>query len=235
MRKTNSAVALIPARGGSKGIQGKNIRKLCGKPLIAYSIQAAYASGIFERVIVSTDSREIADVAREYCAEVPFVRPDVLSTDSATSMDVVMHAMQWLEEGSHKADYIFLLQPTSPLRTPEDICAAYRLVLEKNAEAVVSVCECDHHPFYSNVLPPDGSMSEFVRRDGLNKNRQELQRYYRLNGAIYVARWDSLRRSRKWYMPNSYAYVMDRERSVDIDSLVDFRLAESLLSEEVVS
>lgn len=224
-------LGFIPARAGSQGVPGKNIRPLAGKPLIVHTIETARASGIFDFLLVSTDGEEIARIAREAGAEVPFLRPAELATDTAGGIDVLAHAMAWCEEKGRLYDWVMLLQPTSPLRSVEDILGACRLMLERKARAVVSVCEIDHHPWWSNTLPEDLCMENFIRPEILNLNRQELPIFYRVNGAVYLGEWDFIKSGRSFYGPHTYAYIMPRERSVDIDSEIDFTLAGILLEE----
>lgn len=222
-------LALIPARGGSKGIKKKNIVPLCGKPLIWYTIEAAKKSGVFHNIVVSTDSEEIAEISRKWGASVPFKRPDYLATDDAKGIDVVLHAMEFMENQGESYDAIMVLQPTSPLRTSGDIRNAVRVFSQKNANAVVSITEADHPPLWINTIPPDGRLDDFLLPEARNKNRQELPKYYRLNGAIFLARWEYLKKYRDWFKKDCFAYIMPRERSVDIDAMVDLLLAEALL------
>lgn len=224
-----SFLGFIPARAGSKGIRSKNIRPLAGKPLVVHTIQAAKESGIFDCLVVSTDGKEIAEIASEAGAEVPFLRPSELATDEARGIDALHHALQWFEERGAKYDCVMCLQPTSPLRSAADIVAAADLLLARGAEAIVSVSPVEHHPWWSNVLPEDGCMKDFLK-PGIPANRQELPAYYRLNGAIYLARWDFIRNRDSWLGPCTYAYIMPRERSVDIDEEIDFKIAEVLLA-----
>ena len=228
MYKDKKFIAIIPARGGSKGIKNKNIVLLRGKPLIAYTIEAAKESRIFDEILVSTDSTEIARVATKYGANVPFMRPTELSTDSASSIDVIVHTLSYFIENGTNFDYFVLLQPTSPLRTSSDIINAAQLAFEKDANSVVSVCEMEHSPLWCNVLPLDLSLSNFLKKEW-DKPRQELPTYYRINGAIYIAKVDYFLRTRDFYGEKSFAYIMPRERSVDIDELIDLKLAEVLL------
>lgn len=231
MFREQRILALIPARGGSKGLPGKNIRDLHGKPLIAWSIEAAKQSNYIDRIIVSTDSMDIATIATKYGAEVPFMRPAELATDNSSGMDVCLHALQWFSDKNDNYDLLLILQPTSPLRTISDIDAAIETIGEKQAKAVVSVCETDHHPWWSNELPQDGNMEGFLRPEVLNKNRQELPTYYRLNGAIYLIDTKVLKKTRSFYGPETFAYVMPTERSIDIDTLLDFLVAEAYLAQ----
>lgn len=207
----------------------KNILPIDGKPLIAWTIGEALSSRYLDKVIVSTDSKEIADIAEAYGAEIPFLRSDKLATDKARMIDVILHAVEQFEKNGHFYDSVMLLQPTSPLRTAIDIDNAIELLNAKNAGAVVSVCEAEHHPYWSNTLPPDGCMKDFLTPAARKKNRQELPSFYRLNGAIYLARTDSLRLRRDFIGKETYAYIMPKERSVDIDTEMDFEFAEFLL------
>lgn len=222
-------LAIIPARSGSKGLPDKNIRLLAGKPLMAYSIEAAGDSGLFDRIYVSTDSEEYKKIGEDYGASVPFLRPEGLATDTASSWDVVKQALVSFEEMGEVYDEIALLQPTSPLRSPEDIRAAHRLMEEKEAKAVIGVCPMDHSPLWSNTLPKDGSMSGFIRPETVRMGRQALPEYYRINGAVYWIKKECLDKIENLYEDRCFAYVMPAERSVDIDTITDFYLAEALL------
>ena len=177
-------IAIIPARSGSKGLPDKNIRDLCGKPLIAYSIEAAISSKMFDTVMVSTDSEKYAGISREYGAEVPFLRSKVTSGDSAGSWDVVREVIENYKKLGKEFDTVMLLQPTSPLRTAEDIVNAFKLKEQNQASAIVSVCEMDHSPLWSNTLPESLSMNGFIKQVDLP--RQKLPTYYRINGAVYL-------------------------------------------------
>jgi len=222
-------IAMIPARSGSKGLKDKNIRLLNGKPLIAYSIEAALESGIFDEVMVSTDSERYAEIARKYGAEVPFLRSEELASDTATSRDVILDVLNRYEAGGKIFDTFALLQPTSPLRTAEDIVNAYDIFTQKKACAVVGVTEMEHSPLLCGTLPDDGSMVGFIKPEAKDKPRQTLDTYYRINGAMYIA---SIKYYREWgdfYRERCYAYVMRREVSVDIDCEMDFQMAEFLM------
>ena len=229
MYRDNRFLALIPARAGSKGLKNKNIRILRGKPLIAYTIEAALESGVFERVVVSTESEEIAAIATRHGAEVPFVRPAELTTDTASITHVLLHALDFFREQKMDFTYLSLLQPTSPLRTSDDIRVAADLILEKDANAIVSICETDHPPAWSNTLPANGSMDGFMNKEIRNLRRQDLPRYYRVNGAVYIARVDYFRRFLDWFVEGSCAYIMPPERSIDIDTEFDLKFCECLM------
>jgi CMP-N,N'-diacetyllegionaminic acid synthase len=233
MYKGKNILALITARGGSKGLPRKNIKLLSGKPLIALTIECARKSEYVDRVVVSTDDEQIAAISRKFHAETPFMRPKSLATSNAKSIDVVLHALDWLKKHGQRYDLLLLLQPTSPLRTPEDIDRAIELLFKKKAKAVVSVSETEHHPYWSNILPKNACMKGFIPRSIMNKVRQELPAFYRLNGAIFLVFSDHLKTHRNFYGKDTYAYIMPRERSVDIDTKIDFYLAEYLLKHDL--
>ena len=228
-----SLLAIMPARGGSKGLPGKNIKEFCGKALIAWSIEVAETCSAIDRVVVSTDDDKLVDVVKKYGAEAPFERPAELANDAASTINVIFHTIDWLREHQNfRPKYILLLQPTSPLRTVEDIEGTIQTLKDKDAQAVVSVCETDHHPWWSNILSEDGNMKDFIMPKILNKRRQDLPKYYRLNGAIYLAATKYLRKRNGFFGPNTFAYEMPKERSVDIDSDLDFKLVSLLLQEK---
>lgn len=221
-------IAIIPARSGSKGLKNKNIKELNGKPLIAYTIEAAIKSNIFDEIFVSTDSELYADIAKKYGASVPFMRSKELSTDSASSWSVIDEALHIYAEQGRKFDAFALLQPTSPLRQSEDIINAYNMLLEKQANAIVSVTETEHSPLWCGKLPPDKSLVNFFISTQANQRRQKLDQYYRINGAIYLVRTDYFKETKDIYKSKCYAYVMSRETSIDIDDNIDFVIATAL-------
>ncbi|NPV42754.1 MAG: acylneuraminate cytidylyltransferase family protein [Firmicutes bacterium] len=229
MYKNKKFLAIIPARSGSKGIKDKNIKELNGKPMIAYTIEAAIKSYIFDDIVVSTDSEKYAQISREYGARVPFLRPDNLATDDASSKDVIEHVLKRLLKEGKKFDYFVLLQPTSPLRNKNDIIEAVDLLFLKNANAVISVCETDHSPLWTNTLCENLQIDNFIKKEVRNSRRQDLPKYYRLNGAIYIAQTDYFLKYKDWFKEKSYAYIMPKERSIDVDNILDFRLAEIIL------
>lgn len=223
-------LAVIPARSGSKGLKNKNIKLLLGKPLLAYSIEAAKASGLFEEIYVSTDSEEYAKIAVDYGAKVPFFRSPATATDTASSWEVVRETLNRYEQIGRSFDTVTLLQPTSPLRSSEDIQNAYDLLNTKQANAVVSVCEVDHSPLWCNTLPEDHSLSDFIRKEAKDIPRQSLNTYYRINGGIYMVRVDYLRSGNDIYGSNCTAYIMDKKHSIDIDDELDFQFAEAIMA-----
>ena len=218
-------IAIVPARSGSKGVRDKNIKELCGKPLMAYSIEAALESGCFDEVMVSTDSEEYADIARKYGAHVPFLRSEKTSSDTASSWDMVEEVLKGYKDAGMVFDSFCLLQPTSPLRNADDIKAAYELYQSKASFAVVSVCEAEHSPLWCGHLPADAELDAFIQPGNANR-RQSGNKFYRLNGAIFIVNIDRFKQDTFLYQKGSYAYIMPQERSVDIDTMLDFRLAE---------
>jgi len=223
-------LGIITARGGSKGIPGKNTREFAGKPLIAWTIEASLASEELTDVIVSTDDEEIARVSREWGAEVPFLRPSPLAKDDTPHIPVVLHAVKWLQENQdRRPEYVLLLQPTSPLRTCEDIDNAIRLAYERDADGVVAVCEVDHHPYVLKRLSPDGHLLEYCRKPEGYLRRQDFPPVYAVNGAVYLVRRSVLMARRTWYTSRTYPYIMPPKRSMDIDTPWQFRLAEFTL------
>lgn len=223
-------IAIIIARSGSKGLKDKNIRLLNGKPLLAYTIEAALQSGCFEEVMVSTDSRKYAKIAKEYGANVPFLRSKDNSADSASPWDVVKEVLDRYKEKGEEFDSFALLQPTSPLRNAQDIRNAYQELKDKKANAVVSMCELECSIHLVNKLPASLSMKGFITQKQYNKRRQEIRPYYRFNGAIYISKVRSFYKHMNIYDDKCYAYIMDRERSYDIDSEFDLKIVEAILN-----
>jgi CMP-N,N'-diacetyllegionaminic acid synthase len=227
-------VGLITARGGSRGIPRKNVTDVAGKPLIAWTIEAALASRHLSEVIVSTDDEEIAATARTYGACVPFMRPAELARDDSPHFAVVEHAIDWLK--THRrvpVQFLLLLQPTSPLRTAQDIDAAVELGSLKQAPAVVSVMHTDHHPYTTYRLQADGTLDVFVPTTIDYLRRQALPPAYVLNGAIYLNDCEVLLRARTFVPQGTRAYVMPAERSLDIDSPWDLHLANLILRDRL--
>ena len=222
-------IAIIPARSGSKGLRNKNILPLNGKPLLAYTIEAALRSKCFDTVMVSTDSKKYARIAQEYGAEVPFLRSEALSQDAASPWEVVKEVLDRYKEAGEEFDTFALLQPTSPLRDAKDIRNAYQELKDKKANAVVSMCELECSMHLVNTLPKSLSMKGFIPDEQYNKRRQEIRPYYRFNGAIYISKIKTFLKDKNIYRNRCYAYIMDRERSYDIDSAFDLKLVEAII------
>lgn len=226
-------VAIIPARSGSKGVKDKNIRDLCGKSLMAWTIEAAIQSGEFEEVMVSTDSEKYAGIAREFGANIPFLRSKETSTDATSSWDTVTEVLAQYEAQGKFYDTFCLLQPTSPLRTAEDIQKAYELYREKADRAVISVCEAEHSPLWCGHLPDSLELDGFIEEDAM-RQRQANGKFYRLNGAIYIVNINKFAEDRYFYQKGSFAYIMPQDRSIDIDTEMDFQFASLLLQKRIM-
>jgi CMP-N,N'-diacetyllegionaminic acid synthase len=226
----NTILGLVPARGGSKGLPGKNIKEIMGKPLIAYTIEEALKSSCIDRVVVSTEDDKIARISKDFGAEVPFKRPSAFATDEASSIDVVLHALRFLQKQGPLTDSIMLLQPTSPLRSREDIDRAIELFYKSRADTLVSVHSMAHHPF--NCLAVDGDYWNYLVKPPPNVTRRQeyKQRYYCINGAIYLSRVEFFLEHRTFVVEGrTILYIMDPRNGIDIDDIDDFHLAENLL------
>jgi len=220
-------VAVVPARGGSKRLPRKNVLPLMGKPLITWSLEAASKSKYIDQVIVSTDDSEIADICQELGYSVPELRPDFLATDTAKTGDVLLYS---LEKHGEDAEIAVLLQPTSPLRTSEHIDEALELFILKNAISIVSVTPCEHPPLWANTLPESLSMGNFIHPEAM-KRSQDCGDYFRFNGAVYVFDVEYLQQFGEIrYTKDSFAYIMDNHVSFDIDTQLDFELAEFFMN-----
>jgi len=221
MYKNKTFLAIIPARGGSKRLPRKNVLDLEGKPLIAYSIEAALESKYIDKVVVSSDDSEILEVSQKFGATI-LTRPDFLATDISSTFDAIEHTI----EHYNNYDYIVLLQPTSPLRTTKHIDESIELLQSKDGDAVISVTQMEHSPLWSNTLDENGSMIDFISDEIKNKRSQDLETYYRLNGAIYICQKDRLLSEKCFFLKDDiFAYKMDNENSIDIDEEIDFELA----------
>ena len=233
MNKKEKNIALMLARGGSKGVPKKNIKLLNGKPLLYYSAKAVLESTIFDRFIISTDSKEIAEIAENIGIEVPFLRPAELAQDNSNALEAIEHALKFMEKEGEFYDNVLYILPTAPLIIKEDIINSYNLLKEKNADIIISVAETDHPVFWMNTLPPDNSLKNFVPEFARKKNRQDLPKSYRISGSIYFGKWDIFYYKKDWFSVNSYAYIIPKNRAVDIDNDVDFKLAEILIKEMI--
>lgn len=230
----NNILTLVPARGGSKGVPRKNIRPLQGKPLLAWVLGSALKSKYVQRIIVSTEDEEIASVARDYGAEVPFLRPVKLAGDDSPAIDTVLHALHWFQENEKtEADYVLLLQATSPFLLPEDIDRCIEIMAEHRHEtdAVVSIRQVEEHPFWMSRLDERGFLQRFDARGSEIARRQDLPPLYMLNGAIYLCKSSIIKEKRTFTPDRTLGYVMPRERSVDIDTELDLSFAEFLVSQ----
>ncbi len=219
-------LAVIPARGESRRLPNKNILDLAGKPLISWTIEAALNSRYLDKIVVSSDSDKILSIAEKYKVE-GIKRPYELATDTASTVVVLEHAIKNIK-GNY--DYVVLLQPTSPLRTSKHIDEAIELLDMKNADAVISVCETECPLEWCNTLPENLNMKDFIKKEILNKRSQDLPKYYRLNGAIFICSISQFLERKTFFLENSFAYIMDRRYSIDIDDLTDFQMAEFFIT-----
>ena len=231
MYNKKSFLAIIPARGGSKRLPRKNILNLCGKPLIAWSIEAGYFSKYIDKVVVSSDDDIILDIAKKFKAT-PIKRPKELASDNSPGFDAIQHTLVELD-ALQNYDFIVILQPTSPLRNKKHLDEAIKFLEKKRADAVISVCETDHSPLWANSLKDNLSMDTFFkdREYVLNKRSQDLEKYFRLNGAIYICKTSKLLEEKTFFLrKNIYAYKMDKRVSIDIDDQIDFEMAKFFMS-----
>ena len=230
MIKNKRILGIIPARGGSKGIPGKNTKLLGNKPLISWTIEEALKSDYLDNLIVSTDSHEIADIAIKYGTEVPFLRPKEYAQDDSTGVDVILHALSWLEKNAQPYHYFIYLQPTSPFRKVCHIEEAMEVfAVDSTTASVVSVCKPKYHPSWMKTIDDNGFMRDFCKPIELYPNRQSLPNVYVPNGAIYASRWDVFLNDGSFYKGNCRPYIMDEQDSLDLDTENDWQYAEFLI------
>jgi CMP-N,N'-diacetyllegionaminic acid synthase len=225
-------LAIIPARGGSKRLLHKNLLLLGGKPLVTRTIESALKSSFIDEVLVTSDNEQTIEIAKNLGASAPFIRPAVFSSDMATSSDVISHAIEYYETECNKTfDYIIYLNPTTPLRDERHIDEAIELLFLNKVDAVISVCELEHPISWTGILPKTSDMTDFIKNIDFNSRSQDLPKSYRLNGAIYICKTDKFKEFNSLFLKeNIYAYKMTRETSVDIDTKIDFLLAEAILA-----
>lgn len=221
-------ISTICARGGSQGLPGKNIRDLMGKPLIVHTIEQAQKCSFIDAVYVSTDSEDIAEMARQAGAEVPFLRPAELATSSAAKVPVIEHLVRWVEEHKGKVDKIVDLDPTSPLRAQEDIEASYAL-LDADTDVVITAFEAEKNPYFNMVELDESGAVTLCKPSGAT-SRQQAPKVYAMNASVYV--WHRETLPRGIWGNRIKMHVMPRERSIDIDTLIDFKLVELLMREK---
>lgn len=218
-------LALIPARGGSKGVPRKNVKILGGKPLIAWTIEAANQSKYIDRVILSSEDEEIIEVAKKWGCDVPFIRPKKLSQDDTPSMEVILHAIEQVKG----YDYVVLLQPTSPFRTTEDIDKCIEKCIENNQKSCVSIVEVSENPYWMYTVTENEVLNPLIDNYGKYYQRQKLPKTYILNGAVYVASIEWLKQSKSFLSKNTISVEMTKEKSIDIDTMLDFKVASLLI------
>lgn len=230
MYKDKKILAIVLARGGSKGLPRKNLKPLLGKPLIAWTIEQAKASSFIDRIIVSTDDAKIAEIAKSYGAETPFTRPEELARDDSPASESILHAMDFFEREKTPYDVVLSLECTSPARYDRDIDSVIKnLIDNENANSVVGVVQATNdHPLWSFKLL-SGYLVSFVSQAGIkNLNRQLLEKAY-LPYSIYASRWASYKKYKTFYQPGTLPYFFKREQKIDIDDEVDFYLAECVM------
>ena len=229
--KPMNTLAIIPARGGSKGLPGKNLLPLADIPLISHTILAALEAESIDRLIVSTDDEAIAKVARKSGAEVPFIRPAALSDDTASGVDVCIHAVEYANNTlDYHPDLVVYLQPTSPMRNSADIDAAVELLHDSNCDSVVSLKAVTEYPQWMQKMDAEQRITPLFEEFKTTTARQNLEKSYLLNGAIYLSTTEALLKHRNFYGPNTRGYLMPEERSIDIDTLTDFLIAQALIT-----
>ncbi|MCP4118195.1 MAG: acylneuraminate cytidylyltransferase family protein [Desulfobacteraceae bacterium] len=227
MIKGKSVLAIIPARGGSKGLPGKNILELGGKPLLAWTIEAGKRSKYIDRLILSSEDAEIIRVAEEWGCEVPFVRPEEFAQDETPGIAPVLHALETLTE---KYDYMILLQPTSPFRTAPDIDACLEFCCVNDSPSCVSVAEASENPYWMFSMAKDNKIEPLIRTKDEVHQRQLLPKSFILNGAIYISKTEYIAVEKSFVTKDTLAFIMHRDHSVDIDSEKDLLYAEFLLN-----
>lgn len=222
----------IFARGGSKGVPRKNIKLLAGKPLIAYAIETAKAVPLIDRVIVSTDDEEIAAVARQYGAEVPFMRPEELARDDTPELLAWKHAVDTMEKQlGHAVDVLVSIPTTSPLRAPQDVIACIQKLVDTDADIVITVTEAHRSPYFNMVtLTPDGTARLAIQPSAALVRRQDAPVVYDMTTVAYAARADYIKKTTAIMTGKVKAVLVPKERALDIDTLLDFEIAEFLMS-----
>jgi CMP-N,N'-diacetyllegionaminic acid synthase len=225
-----SVIAIIPARGGSKGLPGKNIRPLLGKPLIGWSIEQAFASKYIDEVVVSSDCPEIIEISRKFGANVPFKRPAKLASDNSTTIDVLIHCLDWFEEKNKSFDILVLLEPTSPIREVSDIDNSLRILISKEQGSVVSVCKTEgQNPAFCFKKNDDSKINPYLEIQPTNLRRQEIEPVYFLDGTIYSSFTSSLRNQKSFYHNCTFGFEVPKWKSLEIDDIVDFSMVESVM------
>jgi CMP-N-acetylneuraminic acid synthetase len=224
-------LAIIPARGGSKGVPRKNVRELCGKPLIVWTIESAKVSTNIDMVVVSTDDEEIAEISRKAGAEVPFMRPAKLARDDSLAIDTYIYTIERLNnEFGFRYESFVTLQPTTPLRSVYDIDKSIKLFEDKQADSVISGRLLEHPAEWVYQLGSEGQILSSMDDDS-RMNRQQGEKYYLPNGAVLILQYKMLKETRTYFSARTYSYIMPAERSIDIDTELDFRIAELILTE----
>lgn len=232
MYKDKKILAIIPARGGSKGLLKKNIRSLCGKPLIAWSIEQSKDSKYIDEIFVSTDSLEIADIAEKFGVKVPELRPDELAQDTSTSMDVILYTIDLMEKQGKTFDIIAMVEATSPLRESSDLdFAIEKLINTENAESIVGVSKTEGaHPDFLAYKKESDFIKPFGKDEFVFKRRQEIEDLYFFEGSLYISYLTSLKERKSFYHNKTLGYEMPKYKSFEVDDIVDFKVIEALMT-----
>ena len=226
-------LAIIPARSGSQRLKNKNILKFDDKPLIAHTILEALKIKELDEIIVSTDSKQISKISKKYGANVPFLRPKYLSKSTTSSFSVVLHAINYFKKKNIEFRSVVLLQPTSPLRKENHIRSAYQLYKNKKADSIISVCENDHPMEWINHIDKSLSLKKFISKKNIFLNSSEFKKSYKLNGAIYIANIKYYLKQKTFFLKkNVFAYIMEKNYSIDIDTKIDFEFGEFIKSKK---
>lgn len=227
-----TVLAIIPARGGSKGVLRKNVRDVASKPLIAWTIETAQKSSYIDRLVLSSEDEEIIEVAKSWRCEVPFQRPIELAQDDTPGILPVIYVLEQLAQHGSRYDYVALLQPTSPLRNVDDINGCLKQCIDECSNACVSVCEAEQNPYWMYLVDRNRRMRSLLNSAEAIPRRQDLPMVYALNGAIYVARCEWLLQNKTFLTDETTAYLMPKERSLDIDTELDLIIAEIILQDK---
>lgn len=225
MYRSKKILAIIPAREGSKGIKNKNIIKLKGKHLIVYSIEAALKSKYIDKVVVSTDGEKIGKISKYYGASVPFLRPKHLALDHSNTIDSLIHCIEEIKKLGEEYDYVVLLQPTQPLRQSWHIDEAIELIIDKNEESLVSVSKAKDHPILMRTIDESGHAINLLKGSSTVR-RQDFPEFYKVNGAIYINKINENLDNNTSLNDNKLVYIMDEKYDVDIDEMLDLKIAE---------
>lgn len=232
MYQNKKILAIIPARGGSKGIPSKNIINIYGKPLVQYSIECAKESKYIDRIIISTDDLKIKEVAEKCGGDVPFLRPSELAQDTSRTIDCLVHAVNWLKEQGEEYDYLVLLQNTVPLRKSWQVDGAIEKLFSSNERSLVSVTEVEENPVLVRTLNEDGTVKNMLQLNSTMR-RQDFPKFYRVDGAIYIQKLDEDFNLDTSLNDGKLAYIMEEKYSVDIDTYLDIKKIEYYLEQEL--
>ncbi len=229
IKNFTKVLACVPARAGSKGLPGKNMRLLCGRPLVQWTIDTAIACEEIETVVVSTDDHQVAAVAAAAGAEVPFIRPEHLSSDTASSVDVIIHTLDFLESRGRFFDVVLLLEPTSPLREIIDIKTAIARMIDTGSSAIVSVCRAETtHPAFMFRITEQDRLEPFMKVAPTGLQRQEIEPMFYLDGSLYASTVEALRRRRTFYHEDTLAYQVSKWKALEVDDIDDFEMIEAV-------